>query len=416
VSDASEVDQAVSSAHRNEWARVLAATMRTTRSLDVAEECVQEAYAEALTSWARTGIPSNPGAWLTTTAKRRALDALRRELTLRTKLPLLVQIDETPNDLTEPTESDDDVSTEDLPDDQLRLIFMCCHPALSPEAQMALTLRLVCGMSTVDIARVFLVSPTTMGARLTRAKRKIEVARIPVRVPRAAELPERLRTVLGVVHVLFTMGHTAPSGETLLRVELLDESLHLARLLHALMPDEREVAGLLGLLLATDARRATRVGADGELLRLSEQDRTRWNHDDINEARGLILGAPRAGRPGRYIVQGAIALVHAEAPTYDETDWTEILRLYDQLLVVWPSPVVALNRAVAVSMVSGPEKALWLLEELEQDDRLANYQYLPIVKAELLTQLGRVDDATIARERARALANNEAERAFLAST
>jgi RNA polymerase sigma-70 factor (ECF subfamily) len=292
---------------------------------------------------------------------------------------------------------------------------MCCHPALSPEAQMALTLRLVCGMSTVDIARVFLVSPTTMGARLTRAKRKIEIARIPVRVPRSAELPERMRTVLGVVHVLFTMGHTAPSGETLLRVELLDESIHLARLLHALMPDEREVSGLLGLLLATDARRATRVDASGELVRISEQDRTLWNQHDIDEARELILSALKSGHPGRYAVQGAIALVHAEAPTYDATDWDEILRLYDQLLVVWPSPVVALNRAVAVSMVSGPEKALSIVEDLEMDDRLANYQYLPIVKAELLTQLGLDEDALVVRERARELADNDAERAFLTS-
>jgi RNA polymerase sigma factor (sigma-70 family) len=389
--------------------------MRTTRNLDLAEECAQEAYAQALTSWARTGIPSNPGAWLTNTAKRRALDLLRRELSLRTKLPLLLQIDETPSDMTEEIQLDDDDSSEELSDDQLRLIFMCCHPALSSEAQMALTLRLVCGMSTTDIARVFLVSPTTMGARLTRAKRKIEVARIPVRVPRAAELSERMRSVLGVVHVLFTMGHTAPSGETLLRVELLDESVHLARLLHTLMPDEREVSGLLGLLLATDARRATRVGDNGELLRLSDQDRTLWNHDDIDEARVLILGALRSGHPGRYAVQGAIALVHAEAATYDATDWPEILRLYDQLLIVWPSPVVALNRAVALSMVSGPEAALSIVEELERDDRLAQYQYLPIVKAELLTQLGQQDDATLARERARALADNEAEQTFLAS-
>jgi RNA polymerase sigma-70 factor (ECF subfamily) len=354
MSDASEVDRAVSAAHRHEWARVLGATMRTTRDLDVAEECVQEAYAEALTSWTRNGIPDNPAAWLTHTAKRRALDALRRELTLRSKLPLLVRID---GSLGEPARSlvpEDDTSGDAVADDQLRLIFMCCHPALSPEAQMALTLRLVCGMSTTDIARVFLVSPTTMSARLTRAKRKIEVARIPVRVPRAAELPERLHNVLGVVHVLFTMGHTAPSGETLLRVELLDESLHLARMLHALMPDESEVAGLLGLLLATDARRATRIGAQGQLQRLSEQDRSQWNRIDIDEARELILKSIRAGRPDRYVIQGAIALVHAEAPTFDETDWPEILRLYDQLLIVWPSPVVALNRIVAVSMVDGP--------------------------------------------------------------
>lgn len=416
MTESSEVDRAVSAAHRREWARVLAATMRTTRSLDVAEECVQEAYAEALTSWARNGIPDNPGAWLTNTAKRRALDMLRRELTLRTKLPLLVEIDGAPSDLPAPNDPEDEAARMDLPDDQLRLIFMCCHPALSPEAQMALTLRLVCGMSTSDIARVFLVSPTTMGARLTRAKRKIEIARIPVRVPRSAELPERLRTVLGVVHLLFTMGHTAPSGESLLRVELLDESLHLARLLHNLMPDEREVAGLLGLLLATDARRATRIGKDGELLRLSQQDRSLWKQSDISEARELILGAIRTGRSGRYVVQAAIALVHAEATSYAETDWNEIVRLYDQLLIVWPSPVVALNRAVAVSMVDGPQVALTIIEQLETDERLANYQYLPIVKADLLNQLGHVGDAALQRERAAELADNEVELSFLASS
>jgi RNA polymerase sigma-70 factor (ECF subfamily) len=397
----------------------LAATARVARDLDLAEECVQEAYAAALVAWARDGIPRNPAAWLTTTAKRRAMDAVRREQVFRSKLPLLVEPEETMDEAAPA----DDVVVDDpaagepgdvVPDERLRLIFMCCHPALAPEAQTALTLRLVCGVSAGDIARVFLVSEPTMAARLTRAKKKISVARIPYRVPGAAELPDRLRAVLGVIHLLFTIGHTAPSGASLVRTELLGQALHLTRMLRELMPDEREVWGLLALLLVTDARRSTRVDTRGRLLRLAEQDRSQWDRSAIAEAHGLIVDGLRGGRPGRYVLQAAIASVYAAAPAYDQTDWPQIVTLYDELLSVWPSPVVALNRTVAVAQVSGPAQALAEVEELEKDGRLAGYQYLPAIKADLLRRLGRTDEASVAYRQALELTSNEAEREFLA--
>jgi RNA polymerase sigma factor (sigma-70 family) len=408
-----EVERAIEEAHRRDWAVVLAAAACTTRDLDVAEECVQEAYAAAVVAWARDGVPNNPGAWLTTTAKRRAVDVIRREVSFRSKLPLLVEPEENAGDEDVRGELINTESEDIVKDERLRLIFMCCHPALSREAQMALTLRLVCGMSTEDIARLFLVSETTMGARITRAKQKIATARIPLRVPVDVEMPERLRAVLGVIYLLFTMGHTATSGSTLMRTELVDEALHLAGVLQELMPDEREVRGLLALMLVTDARRATRLGADGSSLRLDEQDRSKWDTVAIAQADELVQAGLRAGRPGRYILQAGIALVHAKAPSFDETDWTEIVCLYDVLLVAWPSPIVALNRAVAVSMVDGPAVALALVEELELDPRLADYHYLPAFKAELLRKLGRVEESLEENRRAISLTRNDAEREFL---
>jgi RNA polymerase sigma factor (sigma-70 family) len=408
-----DVQRAIVEAHRREWAVVLAATACTTHDLDVAEECVQEAFAAAVVAWSRDGVPNNPGAWLTTTAKRRAVDVIRREVTFRSKMPLLVEpeenvgVEDVRGELIN-TESEDIVT-----DERLRLIFLCCHPALSREAQMALTLRLVCGMSTEDIARLFLVSETTMGARITRAKQKIATARIPLRVPMETEMPERLRAVLGVIYLLFTMGHTATSGSSLMRPELVDEALHLTGVLQELMPDEREVRGLLALMLVTDARRATRLGVDGASLRLDEQDRSQWDAAAIAKADELVQAGLRAGRPGRYILQAAIALVHAKSPSFAETDWTEIVCLYDVLLVAWPSPIVALNRAVAVSMVDGPAVALALVEELESDPRLADYHYLPAIKADLLRKLGRVDESLVESRRAIELTRNDAEREFL---
>jgi RNA polymerase sigma-70 factor (ECF subfamily) len=301
-----------------------------------------------------------------------------------------------------------------VPDERLRLIFMCCHPALAQEAQLALTLRLVCGVTTADIARAFLVSEPTMAARMTRAKKKISAARIPFRLPGAAELPDRLRAVLGVIHLLFTAGHTAPSGASLVRTDLVAQSLRPARMLRELMPDEREVRGLLALLLVTDARRATRVDADGRLLRLEDQDRSLWDRSAMAEAHGLIVDGLRGGRPGRYVLQAAIASLYAEAPSYDQTDWPQIVTLYDELLSVWPSPVVALNRTVAVSMVAGPEQALKLVAALEKDGRLTRCQYLPAIKADLLRRLGRSEDASIAYCQALELTGNDTERAFLA--
>jgi RNA polymerase sigma-70 factor, ECF subfamily len=383
---------------------VLAATVRVTRDLDAAEEAVQDAYVQALRTWASDGVPERPGAWLTTVARRNALNVVRRRRTLDTKLPLLLEREDT--DMPEP-------DAETIPDDRLRLVFTCCHPALAPEAQIALTLRLVCGLTTADIARALLVAEATMAARLTRAKKKIAVARIPYAVPAAAELPERVDAVLTVIHLLYTSGHTAYSGAELTRDELSDRAIDLARMLRALLPDEREAAGLLALLLVHHARRATRTDAHGALLRLEDQDRSKWDRALIAEADRLVVAALRAGPPGRFTLQAAIAALHAQAPSYEETDWPQILSLYDELLRVWPSPVVGLNRAVAVSMVAGPETALAELESLERDRRLSGYPYLPATKADLLRRLGRNEEAAAAYAAARALSDNEVERAFL---
>ena len=400
-----DVTAAVAEAHRHGWALVLAATVRVTRDLDLAEECVQEAYAAALTAWPGGGVPASPVAWLTTTARRRAVDAVRRERVLAAKLPLLVVEAEEPDDPPEERPA--------VPDERLRLIFMCCHPALAADAQPALTLRLVCGLPTREIARAFLVSEPTMAARLTRAKKKISAARIPYRVPEAAELPDRLRGVLGVVHLLCTAGHTAPVGAQLVRTDLMDRALHLARMLRGLMPDEREVAGLLALVLVTGARRDTRVDDLGRLVLLEDQDRSRWDRAAIAEAHDLIVAGLRGGRPGRYVLQAAIAALYAQAPTYEQTDWPQIVTLYDALLAVWPSPVVALNRTVAVAQVHGPGRALAEVEELARDERLAGYQYLPAIRADLLRRLGRTAEASASYRRALGLTGNEAEREFL---
>jgi RNA polymerase sigma-70 factor (ECF subfamily) len=408
-----EVRGALAEAHRRQWAFVLAATVRLAGDLDIAEECVQDAFVAALTSWTQRGIPANPGAWLTATARRRALDALRRDQTLRRKLPLLVGTDPATSDPLDGAGEGEEADMSQLPDDRLRLIFTCCHPALAPEAQVALTLRLVCGLTTPEIARAFLVSEPTMAARITRAKKKIALARIPYRVPPAHELPDRLDAVLTVTHLLYTTGHTAPTGDQLVRADLVERSLDLARMLYTLMPDDREDRGLLALLLLTDARRVTRTAADGRLLLLEEQDRTRWDRQAIGEGRQLVDQALRRGRPGRFALQAAIAAVHAEAPSYADTDWPEVLGLYNLLLAVWPSPVVTLNRAVAVAMVQGPAAGLAALEEIADDPHLATYPYLAATRADLLRRLGRAQDAAQAYRTALTLANNAAEKDFL---
>ncbi|WP_312874584.1 RNA polymerase sigma factor [Actinomadura litoris] len=398
MSDADAARRAVEGAHRREWATVLAATVRVARDLDLAEECVQDAYVAALAEWTRDGVPGRPGAWLTTAARHNALDVLRRARTLRSKLPLLVE-----------PERD---AAPGAGDDRLRLVFLCCHPALAVEARVALTLRLACGVATPDIARAFLVPEATMAARITRAKKKIAKAGIPFRMPAAHELPDRLDAALTAIHLQFTTGHTAPTGATLTRDDVAGRAVDLARMLHALMPDESEARGLLALLLAGHARRAART-ADGRLLPLEEQDRSAWDQESIAEADALVVSALRSGNPGRFTLQAAIATLHATAPAYADTDWDQILVLYDALLRVWPSPVVALNRAVAVAMVGGPPAALAEVEALERDGRLAGYRYLPAVKADLLRRMGRARDAADAYERALALTANEAERAFL---
>jgi RNA polymerase sigma factor (sigma-70 family) len=420
VTDAVDVEAAVADAHRREWAAVLAATVRVTRDLDLAEECVQDSYAAALRTWPTAGIPDNPTAWLTTTARRRAIDAIRRDAALRARLPLLVVPKAEPGepaagrpDADAETEAAAARLSEAVPDERLRLIFICCHPALAQEAQLALTLRLVCGMSVPDIARAFLVSEPTMAARITRAKKKISVARIPYRIPRAAELGDRLGAALAVIHLLFTAGHTAPSGPSLVRADLVDQAMRLTRMLRELMPDSADVRGLRALLLVTDARRATRTDAGGRLLRLSEQDRSQWDSAALAEAHEEIVGCLRAGPPGRYALQAAIAALYAEAASYDQTDWPQIVELYDRLLEVWPSPVVALNRAVPLAMVDGPLAALAEVERLNADGRLSGYQYLHAIRADLLTRLGRAGQAADAYRQALALTTNEAERAFL---
>jgi RNA polymerase sigma factor (sigma-70 family) len=408
VDEASAVVAAVADAHRREWAFVLAATVRVTRDLDVAKECAQDAFAAALTDWRSNGVPARPGAWLTTAARRRALNALRHRGVEHRHLPLLVEDETAPG----PGELLDDRA--EIPDDRLRLIVTCCHPALDRSAQVALTLRLMCGLSTAEVARAFLVSEPTMAARITRAKKKIAIARIPYRVPATDELPERVDAVLAVVHLLFTTGHTTPAGEVLVRRDLVERSVELARMLRRLLPQDPAVAGLLALLLLTDARRETRTGTDGRLLLLEEQDRSRWDHGAIAEGVALVRAALRVRPPTRYALQAAIAAVHAESPTWDDTDWREIVALYDVLIQLWPSPVVALNRAVAVGFAQGAAVGLAALDLLSNEPQLAGYRYLPAARADFLRRLGRVDEARDAYAEALLLTENTVERDFLA--
>ena len=402
-----EVAAAVADAHRREWAYVLAATVRVTRDLDLAEECAQDAFAQALTSWPSAGVPTRPGAWLTTVARRQALDLLRRRQVLARALPLLIEEQVAPG-------ADAAVdSVDDIPDDRLRLICTCCHPALARETQIALTLRLVCGLTTAEVARAFLVSEPTMAARITRAKKKIAAARIPYRVPAAAELPARIDAVLDVVHLVFTTGHAAPAGADLVRRDLVERAIDLARMLHALLPGDADVAGLLALLLLTDSRRNTRVDADGRMLLLEEQDRSQWDAAEIGNGLALLRQAMSARPAGRFALQAAIAAVHAQAPTWEMTDWHEIVGLYDALVRTWPSPVVALNRAVAVGLAAGPEAGLAAIDALRDEPQLAGYGYTAAARADFLRRLGREAEARSAYEEALLLTENEVERRFL---
>ncbi|MEU6586941.1 sigma-70 family RNA polymerase sigma factor [Nocardia sp. NPDC046763] len=399
------VAAAVADAHRREWAFVLAATVRVTRDLDAAEECVQDAYAQALTRW-QEAIPAKPAAWLTTVARNRALDLLRRHATAKRSLPLLIS-DDIDNDV-----ADTVVAEQDIADDRLRLVSTCCHPALSLEAQVALTLRLVCGLTTTEVARAFLVSESTMAARITRAKKKIAAARIPYRVPAPAELPDRIGAILTVVHLLYTTGHTVPYHAELSRRDLTTRAMDLARMLRTLLPEDPDVAGLLALILLTEARRSARTDTDGALLRLSEQDRQLWDRPTIDEGIALVRESLRH-RPGRYALEAAIAAVHAEAPSYDDTDWREIVGLYGVLGQLWPSPVVALNRAVAIGMAEGPETGLAALDELSAEPQLAGYGYLAAARGHFLAALGRTAEAQAAYEEAVLLTGNDVERRFL---
>jgi RNA polymerase sigma factor (sigma-70 family) len=400
------VAAAVAEAHRREWAFVLVATVRVTADLQLAEECVQDAYARALTSWNVAGIPARPGGWLTTVARRRALDLLRRDATWRRSIPLLVE---------EPSSaSPEDLPGDDVADDRLRLVFTCCHPALSVEAQVGLTLRLVCGVTTAEAARAFLVSEATMSARITRAKKKIAAAGVPYRVPSTAELPGRVDAVLAVIHLLFTTGHTAPGGASLMRRDLVERAVDLARMLRTLLPADPQVAGLLALILLTDSRRGTRTDGDGRLVLLADQDRSRWDHQGIAEGLGLVREA-LCGRPvSRYALMAAIAAVHAEAPRWEQTDWTELVGLYDLLVGLWPAPVVALNRAVAVGFAAGPAAGLAAIDELSGEAQLAGYGYWAAARADMLRRLGRHTEARLSYQEALALTDNTVEREFLA--
>jgi len=431
------VAAAVADAHRREWAFVLAATVRVTRDLDLAEECVQDAYARALGTWGSTGIPGRPGAWLTTVARRRAVDLLRRDATARRVLPLLVTdpalapgtglADDGPGACALRGQASSAVASSagsarpagtaeaQIPDDRLRLVFTCCHPTLSDEAQVALALRLLCGLSTAEVARAFLVSEKTMAARITRAKKKIAAARIPYRVPPVAELPERVDAVLTVVHLLYSTGYAAPAGDELMRTDLAERSLDLARMLHGLLAGHHEVTGLLALILLTDARRDARVDGDGRLVLLSEQDRARWDTAKIAEGAALVREALGTGPPGRFTLMAAIAAVHDEAPSFADTDWAQIVGLYDVLMRRWPSPVVALNRAVAVGFADGPGAGLTDLDALAESPELAGYGYLSASRADFLRRLGRTDEARLAYQEALLLTENAAERAFLAA-
>ncbi len=400
-----EVVAAVATAHRDEWGRVLAATARITRDLDLAEECTQDAFERALERWVADGIPRRPGAWLTTVAANRARDVVRREAHGRRLLPLLVVDEEDSGSYA--------VAPGPLPDDRLRLVFTCCHPALAPEAQVALTLRLVCGLSTADVARAFLVQESTMAARITRAKKKVAAARIPYRVPTREELPARLRAVTEVVHLVFTTGHTAPSGTQLVRDDLVDVAVAMGRMLDDLLPDEPRVTGLLALMLLAQARRRTRLTAEGHLALLSQQDRSRWDRDLIDEAGRLLTRSLEAAPPDRFTVEAAIAAVHAEAPTWESTDWHEIVALYDVLLRLWPTPVVELGRAVALGFRDGPASGLDALAPLLDEPGVATYPYVSAARADFLGRLGRWSDAESAYEEAVALTGNDVERDFL---
>jgi RNA polymerase sigma-70 factor (ECF subfamily) len=400
-----DAQAAIDDAFRANWGRVVAYLIHVTGDWDLAEECAQDAFERAIARWPRDGIPSSPAAWLKTTARNRAFDRLRRDTVGEAKLREVA--------VTGPTARGDDDNDSGIDDDRLRLMFTCCHPALTVEAQVALTLRTLVGLTTPEIARAFLVPQETMAKRLTRAKRKIVEARIPYRVPDARHLQDRLRAVLAVIYALFNEGYGASTGDELIRKELCLEAIRLGRLLAELMPDEPEALGLLSLLLLQDSRRQARIDGNGELVTLADQDRGLWDRIAIDEACKLFDRAARHRRPGPYQLQAAIAACHAEAGSSDETDWREIVILYDRLSEIAPTPVVLLNRAVAVAMADGPAAGLALVVELERAEVLAGYYLLPATRADLLRRLGRSSQARTAYRQALALAPTDAERRFL---
>jgi RNA polymerase sigma-70 factor (ECF subfamily) len=391
--------------YSDERSRILATLIGMLRDFDLAEDAMQEAFAVALTQWRKTGIPANARAWIVSAARHKALDRLRRDASFREKFPELRRAVE------QSVESDTD---QGIPDDRLRLIFTCCHPALATEAQIALTLRTLCGLSTEEIARAFLVTPQTLAQRLVRVKRKILEAGIPYSVPPEDELPTRVNSVLVTIYLIFTAGYTATAGATLLKNDLCAEAIRLGRVLVALLPQRGETAALLALMLFHDSRRNTRTNANGDIVLLEDQNRELWNRFAINEGAALLADALRNGAAGtRYGIEAEIASIHATAPGPEKTNWPRIAQLYARLMRIAPSPVVELNEAVSIAMVEGPEAGLARLAGLEQSGRLENYHLLPSAQARLLEQLGRRSEAADRYRQAFQLARNEPERRFL---
>lgn len=393
--DLSEVERVF----RTDSGRAVATLVRFFGDIDLAEEAVQDAFVIAVQRWPEEGIPPNPAAWIITTARRRGIDQVRRESTRddRQSQAMRMQVPDEPPDVGP------------VADDQLRLVFTCCHPALAPEVQVALTLRLVAGLQIPEIAKAFLVPEPTMAQRIVRAKKKIKAANIPYRIPSDAELPDRLPPVLAVLYLVFNEGYVASSGDDLIRTDLCEEAIRLTRVLAALMPDEPEVQGLLALMLLTESRRSARTDADGNLVRLPDQDRSRWDPALIEEGQAIVRVLLRRNTPGPYQLQAAIAAVHSDASGADDTAWDQVVALYDQLLRHVPTPVVALNRAIAVAELEGPEAGLALLDDLD----LPQYHLLHAARADLLERLGRTDEAADAYATAQSLTANKAEQALL---
>jgi RNA polymerase sigma-70 factor (ECF subfamily) len=413
MSEGADLATLLDDVFRREAGRVTATLIRVLGDIDLAEDAVAEAFAVATERWPADGVPPNPGGWLTTTARNRAIDRLRREATRDERHLAAHRLQETAMDADDhPSDPDLDDLVDVVPDDQLRLVFLCCHPALAPDAQVALTLRLLGGLETPEIARAFLVPEATMAQRIVRAKRKLRDNHAPYRIPSAAELPDRLPPVLAAIALIFTEGHTATSGATLVRTDLATDAIRLGRVLHELMPDEPEVTGLLALMLLTEARRDARLALDGSMVRLAEQDRARWDAALIVEGHELVRACLRRDRPGPFQVQAAIAAVHADAATAADTDWSQVVALYDQLFALRPDAVVALNRAVALGELHGPEAGLAAVATLD-GVALDGYQPFHAARADLLARAGRGPEAAVAYDHAIALTTNPVEREFL---